>query len=395
MAEHDGEAKPPRKSGLHVRVIERADQFAELRTDWNALALRQEHTSVFLTHEWFDAAWQWRRQTAQLFLLCLCRDGQLAAIMPLVRERNDGHAGRILEFLTVPDTQFCDIIAPVDDRSAVASALVDELLSRRHEWDLLRLAYLPEGSVTASDFAHALALRNVRSTNTFASRNPYVPLDAPWDAYYATRSRSLKKASNLCANRVSKIGSVQVRWFSPATAERTAVDALIDDVTSISARSWKMRTANSLDHLGPQAFIRRLSHLASDSGWLSVWILSVDGKPLAMEYQLIAGKNVYALRSDFDSEYDAVSPGTHLNRVLLEQLCGRGLHRYYMGPGNNSYKFRWTELAVTVGELVAFSPTARGRIAAGWQLMIKPRLRRLRDRFASPGAHEPEPTNDD
>ena len=41
----------------------------------------------------------------------------------------------------------------------------------------------------------------------------------------------------------------------------------------ISRRSWKTETGNSLDNPGPQAFVRRLSELACERGWLSVWLM--------------------------------------------------------------------------------------------------------------------------
>jgi len=366
---------------FEVRTLVRADEFAALRADWNALLRGRQRDEVFLTHEWFDAAWQWRQQTADLFVLCLFYRDRLAAALPLVRAKRGGARGRELDFLTVPDTQFCDIVASDEHRAEAVTAFVDELILRRDDWDVLRLGYLREDAIAANELARAFTGLRIACRVSFATGNAYIPLDATWDAYYATRSRSLKKANNLCANRIAKAGEVRVNWLAPGTGDASAADRFVDDVIGISARSWKTRTENSLDNPGPQAFIRRLSHLAHGSGWLSVWVLALDGDPVAMEYQLIADGNVYALRSDFDASREEISPGSHLNRVLLERLFGRSLHRYYMGPGDNPYKFRWTDNADPVGTLVAFSPSVRGRVLAAWQLGIKPVLRRLREPF--------------
>ena len=56
---------------------------------------------------------------------------------------------------------------------------------------------------------------------------------------------------------------------------------------SLSRRSWKHRTWNSLDHPGPGAFIQTLTGHASRRGWLSLWLLDIYSKPVAMEYQLV------------------------------------------------------------------------------------------------------------
>lgn len=375
------ERDPPASGDSEVRVLERMDEFVALRADWNALLRDERRTEIFLTHEWFDAAWQWRQRTADLFVLCLFRQGRLVAALPLVRDKRNSDKGRSLEFLAVPDTQVCDIVVPDEHRAEAITAFANELVVRRNEWAVLRLAYLRQNGSAATDLPRAFAAHGIRYRLQFSTENAYVQLDATWDAYYATRSRRLKKANNLCANRIHRAGEVRVNWLAPGTGDVSEVDRFVDEVIEISAQSWKTRTGNSLDNPGPQSFIRRLSHLAHEFGWLSIWVLTLDGKPLAMEYQLVAGDNVYALRSDFDASRDDISPGSHLSRQLLEQLFGSGLQRYYMGPGKNPYKFRWTEGSEPVGTLVAFSPNPRGRALGAWELAVKPILRHVRDRF--------------
>jgi len=134
---------PGSDSRLHVRIIVGTDEFDALRGDWNAIVENQDRASVFLSHQWFDAAWQWRRETAQLFIIGVFRGERLTAVLPLVRSYGEGRRQRTLEFLTVPDTQFCDVLMGAEDRQAAALAMADALVSRRREWDVLRLAYLP------------------------------------------------------------------------------------------------------------------------------------------------------------------------------------------------------------------------------------------------------------
>src|SRR5262245_4808036 len=87
-----------------VQLVSDVAEWMALRDAWNALAASVARASVFLQHEWFDAAWQWRQQTARLHLLCLFRERELTAVLPLVRERivRCGLALRELSFLTVP-----------------------------------------------------------------------------------------------------------------------------------------------------------------------------------------------------------------------------------------------------------------------------------------------------
>lgn len=376
---------PHNRSVVGVRVVSDASAFAALRAPWNAIAASTSRRSVFLQHEWFDAAWQWRQRSAHLQVLCLLHGKDLIAVLPLVREDIATRWGRVreLSFLTVPDTQSCDVLVSDADEATAGASFAEELERTRGDWDVLRLKYLSPDSVAASTLRRAMAARGFATRLEQRGGNPYVRLDSTWDAYYATRTRSLKKANNLAANRLKKAGEVRIDWLEPGSGDPARLAQVLEEIIAISGESWKRRTGNSLDNPGPQAFIRRLSQLAHERGWLSIWTLKLDDRPMAMEFQLVAEGNAFALRSDFVETTDEVSPGSHLSRSLLERLFGRGLRRYLMGPGDNAYKQRWAEAAEPVAELTVYARSARGRWLAAWETALKPLARRVRDRFAA------------
>jgi CelD/BcsL family acetyltransferase involved in cellulose biosynthesis len=98
-----------------------------------------------------------------------------------------------------------------------------------------------------------------------------------------------------------------------------------------------------------------------------------------MEYQLVDQGDVFALRSDFDGALEDLSPGSYLSRRMLEGLFDRGLTRYFMGPGENVYKYRWADLAQSVYTMSVYGRSARGRALAAWDLALRPAVRRIRD----------------
>ncbi len=374
----------PAQLFLRVSIVDTEKEFRELGETWNRLAWRAG-CSVFFQHEWFDAAWAWRKEGSSLFVLLAWEGNEPVGILPLMRVREKGSfpALRSLEFLAVPDTQFCDLIAVPEDRSRVAGAFCAELHKRRKEWDRLVLRYLDGTGAVLNEVRAGLAARQYACDVKTQGPNLFVKLEPSWDAYYSTRSRSLKKANNLAANRLKKTGEITVQWINPENSGETAIHGALEQVIDISRRSWKQETGNSLDQPGPRGFIQTLTAHAARRGWLSVWLLSVDGKPLAMEYQLLDAGNVYALRADFDAECEEISPGSHLMRTLLETLFGRNLRRYYMGPGNNAYKTRWTEDGDTLHQMVVYGHTWRGRFTRFVDDMLKPLARSLRDKLVS------------
>src|SRR5206468_1504238 len=141
---------------MRLRLVTRPEEFTALSTDWDRLWRQLRHRSIFLTHDWFDAAWQWKCHDEELYILCCERDGVLVGVLPLTRK---SRARRTLEFLSVPDTQYCDALI-ASGACDVAEALAAELVRRRREWDSLRLRYLVPDSTCLTTFL--LALKKAR-----------------------------------------------------------------------------------------------------------------------------------------------------------------------------------------------------------------------------------------
>ncbi|MGB8435302.1 MAG: GNAT family N-acetyltransferase [Burkholderiales bacterium] len=358
-------------------------RFVAMRAEWNRLPGAPR--SVFLTHEWFEAAWQWRAGDSSLAVIMVARDDALIGALPLVSKLISSRSGsrRAFEALSVPDTQMFDLLAVPAEQTAVAQAIVQWLGAGAAKWDVLEIGYLPVKSVAEDYLAEALRAQGYSVGIEEAGSNPYIDLSAAWDAYYSTRTRSLKKANNLAANRLRKTGEVKIRHHTKsAESPADLMQRLVPLLADISGRSWKRDTGNSLDHPGPNAFIRRLTELSVERGWLSAWTLTLDDKALAMEYQLVFDGSVHALRADFDSAFSDISPGSHLFRVLLEELFQADLRRYYMGPGENAYKLRWTESAEPLRRMRAYSRSPSGRLAAVMDLHMLPYARAVRDRLS-------------
>ena len=373
------------ESVMRSRLITRPEEFAALRSDWNRLWRQSRDRSIFLTQDWFDAAWQWKCREEELYILCCERDGVLVGVLPLTRKRKarNGRARRSLEFLTVPDTQRCDALI-ANDAPDVAEALAGELVRRRREWDVIRLRYLATDSTCLTTLLSALRENCLTCATTESARNPWIDLEGGWGHFYSTRSRRLKKALNLAVNRLAKLGTVEIDWLAPQTGTQLDVENAVAVLTGISLRSWKSGTGNSLDNPGPQAFIHRLAHRAHERGSLSIWTLKINGAPVAMEFQLVDEGNVFALRSDFDAAFGEASPGSHLSKQMLEQIFAFQFSRYYMGPGENAYKYRWTELSDPVHTVSVYAPTMRGGSLAAWEIALKPVARSWAQRFQHP-----------
>lgn len=368
---------------IRIETVTSDDGFAALRTAWDALANRAEAKSVFFRYDWFAAAWAWRRHDAELRILVAREADAIIAILPLIAAR-DRSGRRAWALLTVPDTQRCDLIAAAEAVDAASYAFAKAVASQR-DWDVLMLDYLaPDGLIT-NHLVPQLRQQGVYCVVEERGRNLCISLDGTWDTYWASRSRSLKKACNLAVNRLEKAGAVRIERMGPGVMSDSECDRAMQAAIEISKCSWKQATGNSLDHAAPGDFIRSLSNAARREGWLSVWLAYLDDRPVAMEYQLVYQGTAHALRSDFDAALEHASPGSYLFRHLLERMFDDGVSLYLMGPGDNAYKTRWTSDGHPLCRALSYNRTLTGRTAYWIDQRAKPLLRPLRDRLRRRG----------
>jgi CelD/BcsL family acetyltransferase involved in cellulose biosynthesis len=362
--------------------------FAALAPRWRELCAASARPSVFASHAWLDSAWAWAKQSSAPRILLLGHDAATAgaAALALSNESLAGLPFRTLHWLEIPDTQDCDLLCAPGGEVAAATAMLDALLAERGAWDKLRLGRLDDDSVVRSTLPALLEARRVAYRFEQVDANPYVDLAGDWDGFQAALTRSFKKKLNLARNRLAKLGATRVANYGAPDGEVSAEDAFAA-LKAISAKSWKRATGTTLDQPGPAAFAERLAARFAGSGQLQVWLLYLDGRVVATELQLVQEKKVHALRSDFDPELEDASPGTNLSVEILRRLfaSNRG-GRYLLGPGANAYKQRWTDKALPLYELTAYSPTARGRARYLLEQKVRPAARRLRDRMRKPQA---------
>ncbi|MGK2941776.1 MAG: GNAT family N-acetyltransferase [Immundisolibacter sp.] len=364
-----------------ARWVRDEAEFVALETDWNRLCAAMPQATVFHRHEWFAAAWQWQRHSHALAILVVEQAGLPIAIAPLAKRLAPAGHGparhRVLEFLLVPDSQCCDLIASPSHLPTALPALIYALRAIAGEWDQLRLRLLPADSPSVEALYVALAQGGLLPCYAATDSNPFIALRGGWPTYYAGRSRRLKKGNNLAANHLRKAGSIELQHVSGVLSD-DQTGKLLHTLTTVSTQSWKRRTGNTLEQAGPGAFFAALTRTAGRHGWLSVWLLKLNDVVIATEYQLRFGGCVHALRSDFDPAHDGLSPGTYLNWKLIEALFEVAPdERYCFGPGGNPYKQRWAQDARPLLTLTAWSPSLRGRLGGFWYQRLRPWAKRV------------------
>jgi len=325
--------------------------------------------ALFRSPAWFSAVEAWLRAQGREPVYWQV-EGAAPTLLPLVEERCRwrGVPYPLWRFATIPDTQFAD--APMD---AEAAGRLARALNEASGWDVLQLDHLPEGGDLQRHLVPALEGLGLMSVREAGDGNAWVDLSQGWQAYYATRSRRLKKGNNHIRNRLERaFERIEVhRWEGEGDAE-----VMFQRLVRLSAASWKRETGLTFDRPAPQAFLRALFEHFLPRGELTVWWLALDGEAAAAELQLRHGGHVYALRADYDPRFEAYSPGTYLFWRLLQALLEEGLEgRYWMGPGENPYKTRWLQGREILQRYRFYRRSLRGRFLYTLEGRLKPWLK--------------------
>ncbi len=365
---------------LKIRSIERAEEFADLAPLWSELAAASGETSPFMSHDWFWCCWHALQGEERPEVLLMEDATGPVAIFPLMRWRSRlrGLPVRCLGFLACRDTFFTDVLA-LGQPEPVLEAFLQHLC-HRSDWDVMILQKLPVTSATAKTLQGMLPGRLPwRSSAPIVS--PYLTLSGEWESFFRSKTQRFRKTCRNIENRICRAGDIKVEEWQQVDPDET----VFAEVMEVSRQSWKGPRGLAMATMsGMPRFFRDLTRRASRNGWLHLWILRLDGRAVATEYQIGTAGRLHALRADFDPSLAEFSPGAYLNARIIQALFEReGMHEYDMGPGTNEYKLRWASGTREGLALEVYAPTAYGRLLQGVETRLVPLARFVRDRLVS------------
>jgi CelD/BcsL family acetyltransferase involved in cellulose biosynthesis len=361
---------------LRVRRLTAEHDLASLAPVWADVAEQSAQSTPFASHDWFECC---RIAMADRDRELLVVEDSVApvSLIPLVRwkGRVRGMPVRYLGLLDCPDSPVADLLH-TGAALPVVRALLDHV-SARSDWDVLELGRLPVASATLKALETELPGR-LPWRRAGGDLSPYLAIDGPWASFYASRSQRFKKTIRNVQNRLERLGSVSIEEHQALAPG----DARFEELIELTSRSWKADRGIAIATMPRmREFFGELSRRATGRGWLDVWFLRLDGRAIAMEYQLRSNGVAYALRADYDLAYAASSPGSALNFAIARSLFERGdVREYQMGPGQNEYKMRWASGCHETVRIQIYRAGLYPRLVHLIETTLVPALRRLRER---------------
>jgi len=319
---------------LRVTVLKEIPEDPALSEAWNTLVLAMDNPEVFLTYQWALAASRGFRLHLSTMLFLMYDFDQLVVVAALAV---DPKAPRSAFFLTSSTADYCDIVSSPANRKTVLLALLEEIKNLGIS-DVV-FANVPSNSATLQELPRVAGSHRFYVTSRTSYNCGVVQLGGEEQRETLLQSLASKGREKRALKRLTNLGAVKVIHFTEPEQIGTSLESIV------SAQISRFLASNRVSPLvgsERRTFLRHLSDLLAHSGWLKISQLEIDGRPVAWNYGFRFGGSWFWYLPTFQMEYEHVSPGSCLLRLLVEEGAkDASLQWLDLGLGDEPYKDRF------------------------------------------------------
>ena len=291
-------------------------------TDWRRLAERAGH--VFATREWLLTWWRHYGNGHRQLTGLAHAGGDLVAIVPLYEWW--GHGIPVLRFVGHgPSDQLGPISAPLSEPAAAAA--VEEAIGAV---PLPRFVLLAEHVAGDQQFGEVTGARSL-----YREASPVLSLGHDsWDEFLTERGRNFRQQVRRFPRKLAELGRLSYRLASDP--ERLQLD--LDTLFHLHRQRWGNVAT---PFLLAEPFHREFATQAFHEGWLRLWFLEIDGKPVAALHGFRFAGAESAYQAGRDPAFQRQPLGFVLLAHAVREALTDGMGEYRLLRGGAAYKERF------------------------------------------------------
>jgi len=165
-----------------------------------------------------------------------------------------------------------------------------------------------------------------------------VQLPPTWESYLKRLSAKERGKLGSRSRRLHKRYSVRFRNCSGASEITTSLSTLFQ----LHQEHWSLKGQyGSFVSIARQKFYDEISRSFQARKWLEMWILDLDGKPVAAQFGFRYRETFFSLQEGFDPDHASDSVGYVLRGHVMGELIAAGVRRYDFLGGEGPEKTRW------------------------------------------------------
>jgi CelD/BcsL family acetyltransferase involved in cellulose biosynthesis len=347
----------PRRSGedrasagaLVVTQYDRTEDFEGLRKEWNDLLERSRSQSVFLTWEWLYAWWRHFGAGFDLRIVAVRREGRLVGIGPFcVSPTWRWMPLRVLTFLgtTRVSSEYLDIVADPSCEQEVVDAIFRTFREDGGRWDCMVLPEVLAESLVLSHLEGRARSAGSRVQRTLSQVCPYLNLPKSDVEFFALLGPQMRAALRRSTRKLEGVGA-EVKRIDLVDGDPSVLSVLF----SLHEKRWAVRNrAGNFKDQTIRAFHGQLVKDLGAAGWLCLYVLQMEGRPIGVLYGFRFKDKFFFYQSGFDPQpptsaikWADYSPGLVLIGHGIREAIVQGLTEFDYLRGVEPYKRRWTK----------------------------------------------------
>ncbi|HEY6549847.1 MAG TPA: GNAT family N-acetyltransferase [Solirubrobacterales bacterium] len=350
-----------REQGGGDLQVELVSDLAALHEEWSALAERTGN--VFATWEWASAWWRHLGGDRPLYLATFRDRGRrLVAILPLfLASRRPLRVVRLVGH--GPGDELGPICDPAD-LDAVVPAIRSALDLIRPRWDVLIADNLPSDPAWAT-------IRGATQLNEIP--NPVFEIGGmSWDEFFESRSGKFRQQVRRNTRRLADDHDLAYRLAE----DPSRLDADLDTLFTLHQARWREESSGVF--AGAEGEMQReFAKSILGRGWLRLWLLELDGEPVAARLGFRFGDVECGYQSGRNRAWDKYGVGFLLQAHVVKEAMNDGMSEYRLLRGGEKYKDRLANANRSLETLaIARGVAGRGALAVGRAVLSLPPERR-------------------
>ena len=347
------ETKPLQLTRIHTLA-----ELAPFLAAWRQLAAGAPMRSP----EWLLLWWEiYAAPDDELCVLLLSEpDGALVGLAPLYLQGVSGSATLRLLGSGAVNTNHSTWLSAAAWENRVGVEVARFLLEFKPAWKLLLF-----DSVDADDAAIHATIDYLAENGCLQHQRQIascwrIALPASWENYLGELSKSHRKRCRKLQKQFFDTGRIQVRQAESEADLGEGFEILL----KLHAARWgsPQKPLGVFDDQRFRAFHQTVAKKLLAVEKLRLAWLVCDEKPIAVEYQFVDAKAVYAYQAGVDLSMDEYAPGALSIMAAIQFAIAHGCETFDLLRGDEPYKAGWRATPVACHDLRVWPDGGRGRV---------------------------------
>jgi CelD/BcsL family acetyltransferase involved in cellulose biosynthesis len=332
-----------------------------VRDEWVALCNEGPFCQPFGCPEWTTAYLMCFRPSGKFRLVTAHSENRLVAVLPLLDSQTwfRGLPARKLRGAGNYHTARYGMLRMSGRVGDEAAEAIWRDLQKRADWDVIEFPDAP-GEGTLESIARQARTEGHPAGKWESMRSLYIPLEGRAGEgepgmQFASHAFRLKLRRRM--RKLEELGSVRLRRVEHYDPE------VLEAFYKLEDSGWKGREHTSiLQDEKVLDFYSRITRAAAQRGYLSLYFLELDGRPIAGHLGFTFRGRYFLPKAAYHEEFRKLGPGHLLVQAVLKDCAQRGVTEFdFVGPAMPD-ESEWTDAARTYNYWYIFRRDWYGRL---------------------------------